>query len=173
MDLVSIANSRHLWEPTIVRPSHWSGNTPFVRWLVSQIKPETFVELGTEHGHSYFNIVESILSFRQDAKCFAIDTWEGDEFTGKYDESVYHDVNMLNESLFKNQSTLLRTTFDAALLDFEDESIDLLHIDGSHRYEDVLRDFSGWKFKVRKNGFIIYYRIIFELFAVQKVITLN
>ena len=43
---------------------------------------------------------------------------------------------------------MLRMTFDEAVRLFEDDSIDLLHIDGSHLYEDVKHDFLTWKNKV-------------------------
>ena len=159
MDLAAIANSRHLWEPTIVRPSYWTANTPFIRWLISEIRPTTFVELGTEYGHSYLNIVDTILAFQKDAQCFAIDTWNGDSFTGEYDDSIYTDLKKFNSLHFQANSRLLRSTFQEALSSFEDESIDLLHIDGAHRYEDVLQDFADWAPKVKKNGFVLFHDI--------------
>ena len=50
-------------------------------------------------------------------------------------------------------------TFDEAVRLFQDDSIDLLHIDGSHLYEDVKHDFLTWKNKVKKDGVIFFHDI--------------
>jgi hypothetical protein len=41
-------------------------------------------------------------------------------------------------------STLIRLTFDDALGDFADGSLDLLHIDGRHLDDDAAHDFETW-----------------------------
>ena len=51
----------------------------------------------------------------------------------------------------------MRTTFEKALNNFEDRSIDILHIDGLHTYEAVKSDFEMWKNKVRLGGTIIFH----------------
>lgn len=50
-------------------------------------------------------------------------------------------------------------TFDQAMLQFDDGSIDILHIDGSHFYEDVKHDYETWKIKVKANGIIMFHDI--------------
>jgi predicted O-methyltransferase YrrM len=52
--------------------------------------------------------------------------------------------------------------FEEALQQFEDQSIDLLHIDGSHQYEAVKKDFETWLPKLQKGGLILMHDILVE-----------
>ena len=154
-----LSNQESLITPTITAETHWAAHVPFVRWLVSEVKPKTFVELGTENGHSFFNIAESMHKMNPQSKCFAVDNWLGDEFTSEYSEDVYNGVVEINQEIFQNQNVLLRMQFDSALNRFEDKSIDLLHIDGSHRYQDIKNDFQKWMSKVSEDGIILIHDI--------------
>ena len=40
-----------------------------------------------------------------------------------------------------------------------DESVDLLHIDGRHGYEDVLEDYTSWRSAVREGGIVLFHDI--------------
>jgi len=50
----------------------------------------------------------------------------------------------------------------------EDESCDLIYIDGDHRYEGVLADLNGWKPKLRAGGIMAGHDWSFK--AVQKAL---
>jgi len=154
-----LSNQESLIAPTIITETHWAAHVPFVRWLVSELKPKTFVELGTENGHSFFNIAESMHKINLQSSCFAVDTWLGDEFTSEYSKDVYSSVVKINQQIFKNRNVLLRMQFNSALKQFKNKSIDLLHIDGSHRYEDIKNDFQKWLPKVSENGVILIHDI--------------
>jgi hypothetical protein len=90
------------------------------------------------------------------AKCFAVDTWEGDAHAGRYAGSIFQDVKHLNQR-YEAFSTLLRGTFDEALPQFQDGTVDLLHIDGFHTYEAVSKDFNSWLPKMSKRGVVLYH----------------
>jgi hypothetical protein len=92
-----------------------------------------------------------------------VDTWRGDEHTDAYDESVYMDVLAHNESRYSGFSELLRMRFEEALDRFDDESIDLLHIDGYHTYEAIKGDFESWYPKVRPGGVILLHDVVARL----------
>ena len=59
---------------------------------------------------------------------------------------------------------------ESALKEFEDESINLLHIDGSHDYENVSGHFESWLPKIKRNGVILIHDINVkrEDFGVEK-----
>ena len=154
-----LSNQESLIKPTIIKETHWAAHVPFARWLVSELKPNTFVELGVENGHSFFNIAEIMHKIVSQPKCFAVDTWLGDDFTSKYSEDVYNGIVKTNQEIFQNQNVLLRMQFDTALSKFENKSIDLLHIDGSHMYQDVKKDFQEWLPKVSNDGIILIHDI--------------
>jgi GT2 family glycosyltransferase/glycosyltransferase involved in cell wall biosynthesis len=91
-----------------------------------------------------------------ETKCLAIDTWRGDEHAGLYGEEVFKLVELRNEP-YKGFSTLLRKTFTEALDDVEDGSVDLLHIDGRHFYDDVKEDFTNWKRKLSNRAIVLFH----------------
>jgi hypothetical protein len=113
------------------------------------------VELGTHFGESYFGFCQAVEENGIECKCFAVDTWRGDEHAGTYDEAVFYEVRQHNAENYARFSSLLRTTFDDALARFSDASVDLLHIDGLHTYEAVKHDFFSWLPKVRPGGVVL------------------
>jgi hypothetical protein len=141
---------------SLQHPDAWVGHMPFAYWVIEKLKPSTFVELGTHTGNSYFSFCQSIQENKTKTKAFAVDTWEGDAHAGSYDDSIFDGVNRTNLE-YRSFSTLLRTTFDSALEQFEDGSVDLLHIDGLHTYEAVKHDFETWLPKMSNNGVVLFH----------------
>jgi hypothetical protein len=130
---------------------------------VAAAKPQLLVELGTHNGLSYFIFCQSVKDHNLDTLCYAVDTWEGDDHSGHYDESIYQGVVQHNREYYHGFSYLLRMRFDEALNNFRPESIDLLHIDGYHTYDAVARDFKSWYEKVRPGGIILLHDVAARL----------
>jgi len=141
----------------IVPPYSWVGHLPFAFWLIDELRPTTFVELGVHTGNSYFAFCQAIEKVGCQTKCHAIDTWAGDDHAGFYSDEIFNDVSAYNDANYKIFSRLNRSTFDKALDDFSDSSIDLLHIDGLHTYEAVKHDFETWLPKMSSRGVIIFH----------------
>jgi hypothetical protein len=68
-------------------------------------------------------------------------------------------VQRYNADNYSNFSKLLRMKFDEALNHIEDNSVDLLHIDGLHTYDAVKHDFESWLPKMAPGGIILFHDI--------------
>ncbi len=157
IDLLTVGEEL-FWQPTrIVQPDPWTGHIAIAFWLVKVVRPSTFVELGTHTGNSYSAFCQAIAELRLSARAFAVDTWKGDEHSGQYGEEVFTDVHRFNDSLYANFSTLLRTTFDDARRYFAANSVDLLHIGGTHSYEAVRHDFDCWRDTLSNRGVAVFH----------------
>jgi len=89
-------------------------------------------------------------------RCYAVDTWTGDTDAGFYGQEVYDDLKAHHQQ-YESFSKLLRMTFDEALGEISDQSVDLLHIDGLHSYEAVKRDYNTWLPKVSERGIVLFH----------------
>ncbi|HYI32431.1 MAG TPA: class I SAM-dependent methyltransferase [Glaciibacter sp.] len=146
------------WKPRHLVPSAWHEHAPFAYWLVDAIRPASIVELGTHSGFSYFVFCEAVTRLGLNTRTWALDTWEGDDHAGFYGEDVFTSVSSINAG-YAQFSTLLRGYFDDSLDSFEDGSVDLLHIDGRHGYDDVRHDFETWLPKMSARGVVILHDI--------------
>lgn len=150
------ANKASFLEPRrIVEPLAWAGHIPFAFWLVDTLRPKLIVELGTHTGNSFCAFAQAIEAFGLDAKVFAVDHWLGDEHAGAYSEDVYEELARYVNTLYPEIAKMVRSTFDEALDRFEDNSINLLHIDGMHTYNAVKHDFISWLPKMADNGIVL------------------
>lgn len=140
-------------------PDSWVGHLPFAAWLISACKPEIFVELGTHSGNSYFSFCQAVKENKIQTKCYAVDSWKGEEHAGTYGEEVFEKVNAYNQRHYGSFSKLMRMQFDEAVDYFSDGSIELLHIDGLHTYEAVKNDFETWVPKLATASFVIFHDI--------------
>jgi O-antigen biosynthesis protein len=143
--------------PEHIADSAWIEHTPFALWLADAAKAQVIVELGTYFGLSYFTFCQAVAANGGLTKCYAVDTWAGDPHTGPYDDTIWRHVSGVNEKHYSAFSVLVRMTFDNALAEFQDRSIDLLHIDGTHFYEDVKHDFDAWVPKMSDCGIVLFH----------------
>lgn len=138
-------------------PNAWVGHLPFASWIIQEVNPKIFVELGTHTGNSYFSFCQAVTLNSLKSSCYAIDTWEGDEHAGKYSDQIYNLVNNHNQLKYSHFSRLLKMTFDEGLSNFSDQSIDLLHIDGFHTYEAVKHDFETSLPKLAPGAVVLFH----------------
>jgi hypothetical protein len=141
------------------QPNAWVGHLPFAAWVIQEVAPKIFVELGTHSGNSYFSFCQSVVENNLPTKCYAVDTWQGDEHAGHYDDEIFAGVNAHNVLHYAGCSQLMRMTFDDAVIHFADESIELLHIDGLHTYEAVRHDFETWLPKLAPGAVVMFHDI--------------
>jgi hypothetical protein len=144
--------------PKYVVYSAWTGHIPFMYHLLKMLKPNRYVELGVHLGGSFLTVCDAVQKYFLNCEAYGIDNWEGDIHAGIYEgDRIYRDLlNKIKEYPF---ARLLRYDFDEANNRFQDGSIDLLNIDGCHRYGDVFNDFKLWFPMLTSRGVILFHDI--------------
>ena len=69
-------------------------------------------------------------------------------------ENVYNRL-IANITEHKINVKIIRDTAENAIINFEDNTIDILHIDGNHDYNSVLKDIQLYSKKIISNGIIV------------------
>ena len=130
--------------------SAWVGHKEFAEWLVNHMKPEVIVDLGVDWGFSTF-----CFAMPQIGHVYGIDSFGGDDFTGPSDKNQFEFANSQRKQLsLEDNITFIQGYFDEVAKTW-DKKIDILHIDGSHHYEDVKNDFETWSKFVNDGGVIL------------------
>ncbi len=135
----------------------WAGHIPLAMFLISALRPRIFVELGAFRGVSYCAFCQAVKATNGATKCYAVDTWQGDEHAGELEQAVLPKLRAHHDPLYADFSRLVQSTFDDALAHFSNDSIDLLHIDGFHTYEAVKHDFETWLPKMSNRGIVLFH----------------
>ena len=140
--------------------AYWEGHRDFAYDLLQFVRPERLVELGSQYGCSLFSFCQAVRDFKLDTEINAVDLWSGDigaEITG---EEVYALVQKTAATYYPEVNLhLFQMCFDDARPNFADNSIDILHIDGGHTFEDVEHDFTTWLPKLKENGIVLFHDV--------------
>ena len=68
------------------------------------MKPNTVVELGSHYGCSAFTFAQAVRILLLIQKCILLNTWQGDDFTKKYDNDVYTIFCKTVNKFYSNQN---------------------------------------------------------------------
>jgi predicted O-methyltransferase YrrM len=135
----------------------WIGHIPFAFEMIKALRPERIVELGVYSGASLMAFCQAVEKLKLSTKCYGIDLWEGDIHMGEFDDSIYDDISEYCSRHYADTAVLIRKRFDDAVDDFEDGSVDLLHIDGTHTLEAVSNDYHAWLPKMSDRGVVLFH----------------
>ena len=89
----------------------------------------------------------------------AIDSFEGDSQTGKYGQSVERQFRAEVKARNDKRIRVIKARFEQAAVEFEAETISMLHIDGAHDFESVRQDFETWLPLMCRDGVIIFHDV--------------
>lgn len=150
----------------------WHGNDPIFQKLISEIKPDNILEIGTWKGQSAINMGKIIKNLGLNSTLVCVDTWLGSvDFIGaenRLDQErdclttfgypqIYYQflANVIYHNLddtivpFPQTSSIALDWFNIHNIKF-----DLIYIDGSNNYEDIYVDIkNSWNI-LNKNGLI-------------------
>ena len=99
--------------------SAWVEHIPFAMLVVELTEPRLFVELGTHGGDSYCAFCQAVDTFNLPTRCFAVDTWKGDEHAGFFTDEVRRRSDAIISELTRG-STLYRNDGDGRFTDVSD-----------------------------------------------------
>jgi len=157
-NLADALQASHL-DIEMTEPSAWVEHIPFLFSLIALTHPRRYAELGVHHGTSFFAACQAVRRSIIDCECVAIDNWIGDPHAGAHAPSVFEGFRDYLAQHYADTACYLRMDFDKALSQFEDGSVDLLHIDGFHTTNAVRRDFEQWLGKMSEEGVILFHDI--------------
>ena len=160
---IYLPSSLSKFEPRRMVFSTWVDHLPFAYDIIESVRPKLLVELGAYNGLSFFAFCQSMLENNVDGVAYAIDCWEGDKHTDSYDDSIYKGVQEHARENYRGFTYLLKMFFSEALQHFQEDSIDLLHIDGLHTYDAVKEDFTTWYPKVKPGGLVLFHDVMAKI----------
>ncbi len=143
--------------PRMLKSPWWIGHIPFAYELIGRLRPRTIVELGTYSGSSFAAFCQAVEACGLDSKCYGIDLWQGDIHMGRFDEDLFREISSYMTATYPGIATLVRKDFNDAAAQFDDRSVDLLHIDGTHTLEAVSNDFHTWFPKLSDRAVVLFH----------------
>jgi cephalosporin hydroxylase len=158
---VAMSAQRFTWagklSPRMLKSPWWIGHIPFAYELIGRLRPRIIVELGTYSGSSFAAFCQAVEACGIDARCYGIDLWQGDIHMGKFDEDLFREISGYMAATYPGIATLVRKDFNEAVALFDDRSVDLLHIDGTHTFEAVSNDFHTWFPKLSERAVVLFH----------------
>lgn len=130
-------------------------NARTIERLLDKTNKKVVVEIGCWIGCSTYVIMGKVKP--ADGRVYVIDTFDG---SGSYLKEVVEEgfnakqcfCNNMNEAGFMGNITLMHGTSDDYAGAFSDNSIDLVFIDGDHRYHSVSKDIRNFWAKIKPGG---------------------
>lgn len=156
-DLNAFLSPASFWWPENIQLSAWLQHGPFAFWLTQALAPRSIVELGTHRGYSYLAFCQAVKRLGLPTRCFAVDTWQGDEHAGQYSDQILQELRAWHDPRYADFSRLVRARFDQAAPHFADGSVDLLHVDGRHFYADAKEDYETWRPKLSQRAVVLFH----------------
>jgi hypothetical protein len=125
---VSLLGDWLSWDPASLPPSRRNMLAPFLTWIFSYLEPSLSVELGSRDGETFRALCQISDRFSPRGRLVAIDPWSGDHLSAHLAQSAYEGLREFCRARHAARASVLRAEIQAAASEFEDGSIDLLHV---------------------------------------------
>ncbi len=139
----------------------WNSNDRIFEYLIKKINPKLIIEIGSWKGLSAIEMADHIKTLNIDSKIICIDTWLGAQefwttlsnteernlmFKNGYPQIYYQFLSNVVHTNNQNIITPLPLPSSIAykVLEYHGIKADLIYIDGSHEYQDVLADIKNY-----------------------------
>lgn len=156
----------------------WNSDDKLFESLILELRPQIIVEVGTWRGQSALHMADIVNRNSIDCSIVCVDTFLGSiEFwTRRDDPERFGSLDLKNgypQVYYQFMANVLHRGFSNTIIPFPVPSslaarwfvlaneatpgftADLIYIDASHEYEDVLDDLHNW-WKVLRNGGVIF-----------------
>jgi glycosyltransferase involved in cell wall biosynthesis len=127
-------------------------------FMVDILRPRLIVEIGTREGTIYCAYAQAVRDLRLKARCFAIGNWSevGGSDGGS---SGPEQLREHHDPLYSEFSQLIPDSSGEAHTNFQNGSIDLLHITGRASSHPEQNWFEEWRSKMSDRGVIVFQNI--------------
>lgn len=139
----------------------WNSNSPVFGKLIKETSPKTIIEVGTWKGMSAIEMANACDLLSLDTKIYCVDTWLGalefwDELShtsernlflkNGYPQVYYQFISNVIHKGHQNRIIPLPQTslIGARYLKRKGITAELIYIDGSHDWEDVIMDMNSY-----------------------------
>jgi|GEM_PF-5156101 len=138
--------------------SIWRGHAAFAYSLVMYFQPATIVDLGVFKGCSTVAMALALKRLGR-GKIYAVDTWQGDDHLGKYNEDVFNTfISDVEDLGLADIVRPMRMLFSESAREIR-EPVDLLHVDGFHTYAATRRDFADFQRSLKPGAVVLFHDV--------------
>jgi len=149
----------------------WNGDSPIFPYLIDQVKPKVIIEVGSWMGQSACTMGKHLKEKNMDAAVICIDTWLGSkehwtdmnfrnflELQNGYPQFYKNFLtNVMNQEVQDYIIPIpLPSSIGCELLKDLNLKADMIYVDGSHSYKDVLDDLNNYWELLNAQGGIIF-----------------
>lgn len=126
----------------------WRGHETFAAKLVRERNPRVIVDLGVDYG---FSTIVWGLSLKKvgSGKCYGVDRFNNNRF------SIVNSY--LENFVLCDFVKLIKGSFNSVVKKWNKGQIDILHIDGNHKYEHVKNDFLKWEKHLSEDAIVLFH----------------